>query len=305
MDPKYIRVSEEVKEALKQHRAVVGLETTIISHGMPYPANFETALEVENIIRAKGAVPATIGIVEGIPQCGFSKDELEKFATSKGIKKATERDISIMRAKGFTAATTVGASLAIASALGINVFVTGGIGGVAPNAGETFDISADLPAIVQYPCLVVCSGTKAFMDIQATLEYFETYRVPVVGYQTDEFPFFYSRASGIKLDWSVQNAGEMADIFRSKQELDCKGGIFLGVPLPENEALPAEETRRVVGIALEKIRAEGITGKSLTPALLETIKNETKGKSLIANIALIKNNAAVGAEVAVAISEKG
>ncbi|MBC8255671.1 MAG: pseudouridine-5'-phosphate glycosidase [Ardenticatenia bacterium] len=300
----YIQVSSEVQAALDDNRALVALESTIIAHGMPHPTNVETALEVERIVRDNGAVPTTIGVVGGVIKCGLSEDEIRLFATSSEVLKANERDIPRVVSKGYHAATTVGACLASASALGIRVLVTGGIGGVAPRAGETFDISADLPAIVQYPCITVCAGTKAFMDIPATLEYFETHRVPVASYQSETFPFFYSRDSGCAVDWVAQDVEEIADVFLRKLSMELEGGVFVGVPVPREGALPEEISRRAIRVALERIEKEEITGKAVTPYLLKAITEETSGKSLEANVALIKNNARVGAQIAVALAQR-
>ncbi len=300
----YVQVSSEVQTALDTKGPVVALESTIIAHGMPYPVNVETALEVERIVREEGAVPATLGIVEGLIKCGLSEEEIRFFAASAEVLKANERDLPLVVSKGCHAATTAGASLAIASAVGISVFVTGGVGGVGPRAGETFDISADLLAIAQYPCLTVCAGTKAFMDIPATLEYLETNRLPVASYQSNTFPFFYSRDSGCAVDWVAQNVEEIADVFLHKLSMGLGGGVFVGVPVPREEALPEEITRRAIEVALERIRQEKISGKAVTPYLLRVINQETDGKSLAANVALIKNNARVGTQLAVALAQR-
>lgn len=299
-----ITVREEVSSGLRAGSPIVALESTIIAHGMPYPKNLETAFEVEQIIRDCGAIPATIGIVDGVITCGLSQDQIELFAVNTEIKKATERDIPMIVSRGWSAATTVGASLAIASSLGIYTFVTGGIGGVGAEAGKTFDISADLPAIAEYPCIIVSSGTKAFMDVPATLEYMETHRVPVIGYQTDYFPLFWSASSGIPVEWSARGADEIAEAFSRKLDLDHGGGFFVGVPLPEEDALPADETRRLVASAIGRVKALGIVGKAVTPKLLSLIGEESGERSLKANIALIKHNAQVGAEIAVALARK-
>jgi pseudouridine-5'-phosphate glycosidase len=299
-----ITVNPVVHRALMSGAPVVALESTIIAHGMPYPANLETALAVEQIVREAGAIPATIGIIQGAIKVGLTEDEIRFFSTSHDILKAGERDFPLVVARKLHAATTAGASLAIAAAASIQVFVTGGIGGVGPLAGETFDISADLLAIAQYPCLTICAGTKAFMDISATLEYLETQRVPVMVYRSEYFPLFYSRSSGYKVDWVAQSTGEIADIFAAKLSLGMEGGMLVGVPVPEAQALPAETTRAVIDAALAQIKAHDIRGKEVTPFLLSTIKQETGGKSLEANIALIRNNAQVGAEIAVALAAK-
>lgn len=299
-----IEIRKDVAEALRTGAPVVALESTIIAHGMPYPQNVETALSVEEIVRQAGALPATIAILNGKMKVGLDRDELEFIATDKNILKASDRDIPFILAKKLSAATTVSASLAIASAVGIKVFVTGGIGGVGPEGYKSMDISSDLIALADYPCITVCAGAKAFMDIPATLEYLETNRVCVVGYQTQNFPLFYTRGSQYKIDWSVENADEAAEIFNAKIVHQHSGGLLVGVPMNEAEALSYEETRRAIDAALAQINAKGITGKEVTPFLLAAIKKETGGKSLVANISLVKNNARVGGEIAAALSRK-
>lgn len=297
-------MSPEVQTALREGRPVVALESTIIAHGMPRPTNVETALEVERIVRENGAVPATIGILSGEIKLGLSAEEIDFFGQSRDVLKAGERDIPMIVARRLHAATTAGASLSIAAAAGVRVFVTGGIGGVAPQAGTTFDVSADLSAIAEYPCLTVCAGTKAFMDIQATLEYLETQRVPVIGYREGFFPFFFSRDSGCKLDWVAKDAAEVADFFAARLSLGTAGGMLVGVPLPAADALPEETAKSAIRAALDSIEGQGIHGKEVTPYLLRTIVRETGGKSLEANIALIKNNAGVGAQIASSLAKR-
>jgi len=299
-----LEIRKDVAQGLRSGAPIVALESTIIAHGMPYPQNVETALEVEEIIRKKGAIPATIAILNGKMKVGLTREEIEFIATDQNILKASDRDIPFILARKLSAAVTVSASLAIASAAGIDVFVTGGIGGVGPEGYRTLDISSDLIALADYPCITVCAGAKAFMDIPATLEYLETNRVGVIGYRTDVFPLFYTRGSHYKLDWSAENPAEVADVFFAKQKHQHAGGLLVGVPLADEDALSYEETRRAIDVALEQINEKGITGKEVTPFILASIKKETGGKSLIANIALIKNNAAVGAEIAVALSKK-
>jgi pseudouridine-5'-phosphate glycosidase len=301
MQSDVVQLSLEVREALEAEAPVVALESTIIAHGMPFPVNVETALAVEQIVRAAGAIPATLAIIEGQIRAGLSEAEIHFLGTDKTILKAVERDLPMVVAQRAHAATTAGASLAIAAAAGIRVFVTGGIGGVGPLASQDFDISADLLAIAEYPCLTVCSGTKAFMDIPATLEYLETLRVPVIGYGTDTFPMFYSRSSGCRLDWRVDAPEEVAAFLAARLALGG-GGMLLGVPVPEAEALPETASRAAIETALVQIRDTGITGKAVTPFLLSAIKEATGGRSLHANIALIRNNARVGTEVAVALA---
>jgi pseudouridylate synthase len=276
---------------------IVALESTIIAHGMPYPANVETALAVEQIIRDAGAEPMTLGILNGELIAGMTPDQIEQLATRPGVWKACERDIPLALARRADAALTAGASLSVAARHGIEVFVTGGIGAVGPTASRDFDISADLPAIAEYKVLTVCAGAKAFMDIAATLEWLETHRVPVGVWQSSDFPLFYSRRSGIPAPWIVSDAAEAAAVFQARQN----GGLLIAVPLPESDALPEEETRAAITTALAAAEAAGIHGKSLTPFLLNRIKEKTMGRSLSANIALIRNNARVGAAIAKAL----
>lgn len=304
MNKSEIEIRKDVAHGLRMGAAVVALESTIIAHGMPYPQNVETALAVEEIVRQAGAIPATIAILNGKMKVGLTREEIEFIATAPAILKASDRDIPFILARKLSAATTVSASLAIAAAVEINVFVTGGIGGVGPEGYKTLDISSDLIALADYPCVTVCAGAKAFMDIPATLEYLETNRVGVVGYQTDTFPLFYTRGSCFKLDWRADTAEEVADIFKAKLNHQHAGGLLVGVPLTDEDALSFEETRHAIDIALEQANAQKITGKEVTPFILAAIKNETGGRSLTANIALIKNNARVGGQIANALSRK-
>jgi len=296
------QVNPQVAEALASEQAVVALETTILSHGMPYPTNLETALAVERIVRESGAIPATIGIVGGQVTVGLTEAQLEMFATKQGIVKAVERDIPMVVARELDGATTVGSSLAIAAAVGIAVFVTGGIGAVAPQAGQTFDISADLIAIAHYPCITVCAGAKAFMDIAATLEYLETQSAPVVGFQTDTLPLFYCRDSGFSLDWKCDTTEEVASFFRSQMDLGIERGLLLGVPIPKADELEPARLKHAIEVSLEKAQAAGKRGKEVTPFVLAAIKDETGGRSLSANVSLVKNNARVGGDIAVALA---
>ena len=275
----------------------VALESTIIAHGMPYPSNVETALAVEQIVRDAGAIPKTLGILNGELIVGMTPDQIEQLATLPDVWKACERDISLARARRANAALTAGASLSVAARSGIDVFVTGGIGAVGPTASQDFDISADLPAIAEYRVVTICAGAKAFMDIPATLEWLETHRVPVGVWQSDEFPFFFSRRSGLTVGWSVSDAAEVASVFRA----DHGRGVLIAVPVPTAEALPEELARTAIATALADARAASIHGKLLTPFLLGRIKEITAGRSLTANIALIRNNARVGAEIAKAL----
>lgn len=293
-----MRISEEVHQAINDGAPVVALESTIVAHGMPRPTNIETALAVEEVIRAHGAVPACVGLIRGEIVCGLTHDELSFLAYSDDVIKAQERDLARACVSGRSGATTVGATLFVASRCGIRVHVTGGIGGVAPDFGETLDISADLLAIGRYPCITVASGTKAFMDVRATLEYLETIGVPVATWGADTFPWFYSRDSGVKVEWRADAPDAVATAFQADVALRTHAGMLLGVPLPEADALPEQETRAAIDQALLLANQQGVSGKPLTPFLLSAIFDITGGASLAANVALIKNNAAVGAEVA-------
>ena len=296
-----IRISEEVQQALLDRVPVVALESTIVAHGMPVPTNIDTALAVENIIRGGSAIPASIGIIHGDIVCGLSPEELDFLAHSEAVVKAQERDLARASRDGLSGAATVGASLHVAARCGIPVLVTGGVGGVAPDFGTSFDISADLLAIGSYPCITVASGTKAFMDTAATLEYFETHGVPVAAWKTNDFPWFYSLDSGCRVEWRAETASEVAGAFRADQDLRGPSGMLLGVPIPSEDALDAEVTRGAISQAVERAHAAEIVGKAMTPYLLSTIFEVTNGASLKANVALIKNNARVGAEVAHAV----
>ncbi|MBX3063504.1 MAG: pseudouridine-5'-phosphate glycosidase [Anaerolineae bacterium] len=300
-----LNIHPDVRIAINAGSPVVALESTIIAHGMPYPTNVEVALSVEKIIRDAGVVPATLAVLDGEIRVGLSHDEIDFVGRNQDMRKAVERDLPLVLASKGNAATTAGSSIAIAHAAGIRVFVTGGIGGVGPVAHQDFDISADLLALAQYPILTVCSGTKAFMDIPATLEYLETLRVPVIGYQFDEFPMFYSRGSGSKLEWVAQSASEVAQMLAAQIKLGIERGMLLGVPVPAADELPAAETRSAIDAALARIREQKITGKAVTPFLLSAIKDVTENRSLTSNISLIRNNARVGAEVAIELAKLG
>ena len=284
------------------HPPLVALESTIIAHGMPYPRNVETVLAVEAIVRKAGAQPLTLGILEGKIVTGMTPAQIETLATAPNVWKACERDIALAVAQKATAAVTAGASLAIAARASIEVFVTGGIGAVGPDASRDFDISADLPAIAEYPVLTVCAGAKAFMDIPATLEWLETHRVPVAAWQSDEFPLFYSRSSGVPAPARFDDAATVARFLHERRRLGYRGGVLLAVPLPAEYALPEAETRAAIAHALHRAKEKGVAGKALTPFLLAQIMEITGGRSLESNIALIKSNARIGAEIAVELA---
>ena len=293
-----IKVNSEVKKALEEGRAVVALESTIISHGMPYPKNVETALKVEEVIRSHGAVPATIGIIDGVAVVGMTPEEIEQFGKRKGIIKVSRRDLPVVYAKKLWAATTVAATMIIAHQAGIEVFVTGGIGGVHRGAQETMDISADLQELAKTDVTVVCAGAKAILDLPLTLEYLETMGVPVLGYKTKELPAFYTSHSGLSVDYQVDSPLEMAQIIKEKRDNSLKGGILLTNPIPEEFAMDKDVINNAIEVALKKMDEQGIKGKECTPFLLKTIVELTGGDSLESNIQLVLNNAAVGSEVA-------
>jgi pseudouridine-5'-phosphate glycosidase len=298
---RFLDFKDEVKEALEEGRSVVALESTLISHGFPYPENLEVAGEMEEIIRGYGVVPATIAIIKGKIKVGLTRGELEFMATSKDILKASRQDLAVIVAKGLNGATTVTATMLVAERAGIKVFATGGIGGVHRGAEKTFDISADLQELGRTPVVVVCSGAKAILDLPLTLEYLETMGVPIIGLRTDEFPAFYCRESGLKVDYVVNDEKEAAGIIRTMQDLGLGGGMIIANPVPEEYALSIEYMNEMTEEAVRAAEKEGIKGKKLTPYLLNKIKELTGGKSLKANIELVKNNARVAAKIARAL----
>lgn len=298
----YLDIHPEVKEALENNQPVVALESTIISHGMPYPQNVKTARRVEEIIREQGAVPATIAIINGRLKVGLSEDELEFFGSSKDILKASRRDLPYIVANELHGATTVATTMIVAAMAGIKVFVTGGIGGVHRGAGETFDISADLQELAKTDVAVVCAGVKSILDIGLTLEYLETQGVPVLGYQTTHFPAFYTRESGFEVLYQLDSADIAAKTMKAKWSMDLKGGMVIANPVPESEAMDGS-IHDAIESSLKECEAKNITGKDITPFLLGRIKDVTAGKSLETNIALVYNNARVGGQIAVAYSQ--
>ena len=293
-----IKISKEVQEAIKNKVPVVALESTIISHGMPYPKNVETALNVEKIIRDNGCVPATIGIINGTPIVGMSPEEIELFGKTPGILKASRRDLPVIMSKKLWGATTVTTTMIFAAKAGIEVFVTGGIGGVHRGAETSFDISADLQELSKTNVTVVCAGAKAILDLPLTLEYLETFGVPVLGYRSSNLAAFYSKDSGLKLDYEMNSSKEIAEAIYYKRELGLDGGILVSNPIPEEYSIPNEVINVYINNALEEMNKQGIKGKEATPFLLKSIADATEGKSLEANIKLVYNNAKVGAEIA-------
>ena len=295
---KYLELKPEVKEALEQGRPVVALESTIIAHGMPYPKNVETALNVEQVIREHGAVPATIAIIDGVIKVGLTPEEIEYLGTASGVLKVSRRDLPLVIAKKMDGATTVAGTMMAAAMAGIKVFVTGGIGGVHRGAGESFDISADLEEFKTTNVTVVCAGCKSILDIPATMEYLETKGVPVVCYGSDEIPAFYSRRSGVMAELRMDSAEEIAEMIKAKDMMELPGGVLVTCPVPEEDEIPFEVMDAYIREALADCEKDGVTGKRITPYLLSKVKDLTEGRSLEANIKLVLNNAALGAEIA-------
>lgn len=298
-----MKINQEVAKALMEGKPVVALESTIISHGMPYPKNVETANLVEETIRKNGVIPATIGIIDGEIIVGLSHSEIEEFGKRKGVVKVSRRDLPLVVSKKLWGATTVAASIIIASKAGIKTFVTGGIGGVHRGATETMDISADLQELAHTSILVVCAGPKAILDIPLTLEYLETMGVPVLGYQVNKLPCFYSRSSKYAVDYEVDTPKEVAAVMQAKWDLGLTGSILLANPIPEKYSMDNAEIEKVIQAGILEMNSKKIKGKEATPFLLSYVKEKTHGESLEANIALVVNNAIVGAKIAVAYSQ--
>ena len=296
---KYLDLSPEVAAALKDGKSVVALESTIISHGMPYPQNVETALKVEETIRANGAVPATIAIIGGRLKAGLTTDQIEYLGRKgRGVIKASRRDLPVLVARGEDGATTVTTTMIIAAMAGIKVFATGGIGGVHRGATTTMDISADLEELAKTPVMVICAGAKSILDLGLTLEYLETKGVPVIGYGTEELPAFYTRKSGFKVDYRIDSPEELAAAFKAKLEMGLGGGMLVTNPIPEEYSMDPARINAAIDQAVAEAAAQGIRGKETTPFLLSRIKDITGGDSLEANIALVLNNARLAAKTA-------
>jgi pseudouridine-5'-phosphate glycosidase len=300
---KYLDIKPEIKQSLAENKPVVALESTIIAHGMPYPQNVETAKRCEQIIRENGAIPATIGIINGVLKVGLSAEELEIMGKSPNMMKVSRRDIPLVVAQKNHGATTVASTMIIANMAGIKVFVTGGIGGVHRGAASTFDISADLTELANTNVAVVCAGAKSILDLGLTLEYLETQGVPIIGYQTDELPAFYTRKSGLKLVQWCENIEDIGSIINIKWHLNLKGGVVVANPVPEEFAMDFDYMTNCIDNALKKAEQLGIKGKETTPFLLAEIKKITEGKSLDTNIQLVFNNAKVGAMLAKSLSK--
>lgn len=295
----YLDISEEVKAAIANNQAVVALESTIISHGMPYPKNVETALNVEKIVRDNGAIPATIAILNGRLKVGLSPEEIEFLGKAPNVQKTSRRDIPFIIAKGLTGATTVASTMILAAMAGIKVFATGGIGGVHRGAETSFDISADLLELAQTDVAVVCAGAKSILDIALTLEYLETNGVPVVGYQTDELPAFYTSKSGFGVDYRLDTPQEVAKALKTKWDLKLQGGAIIANPIPEAYEMDPKVINDAILEAVKQQNEQGVKGKESTPFLLAKVKELTGGDSLDSNIQLVYNNAKVGAQIAV------
>ena len=296
----YLSITPEIQEALAAGKPVVALESTILSHGMPYPQNVEFAHKVEEIVRAEGAIPATTAIMGGKLKVGLNADELLVMCKAEGVGKVSRRDVAVYLATGMTGATTVATTMIIASIAAIRFFATGGIGGVHRGAETTMDVSADLEELGQTDVMVVCAGAKAILDLKLTLEYLETHGVPVLGYQTKELPAFYTRKSGLSVDYQVDTPEELAKILKTQHDLGLKGGVLVTNPIPEEYSMDADAINAVIDRAIEEAKEKGIHGKETTPFLLAKVKEITGGDSLDANIQLVFNNAKLAAQTAVA-----
>ncbi len=298
----YLDVAPEVAEALRQNRPVVALESTIISHGMPYPQNVQTALTVEKTIRENGAVPATIAVIGGRLKAGCSAEEIEYLGKQgQAVTKASRRDLPVLVARKADGATTVTTTMMIAHMAGIDVFATGGIGGVHRGAETTMDISADLEELAMTPVMVICAGAKSILDLGLTLEYLETKGVPVIGYGTEELPAFYTRRSGFKVDYRIDTPEDLAAAFSAQRNMGLRGGMLVTNPIPEPYSMDPDVINRAIDEAVAEARAKGIHGKATTPFLLAKIKDLTGGDSLDANIQLVLNNARLAAKTAAAL----
>lgn len=300
---RYLQVHPEVQKAIASGQPVVALESTIISHGMPYPKNIEMAKNVSKIIRDNGAIPATIAIIDGVLKVGLTTEEIKFLGTSKNVVKASRRDLPFIISKKLTGATTVATTMILANLAGIKVFATGGIGGVHRGAETTFDISADLQELANTDVAVICAGAKSILDIGLTLEYLETNGVSVIGFGTDEMPAFYTRKSGFGVDYRVDSSIEVAKALKAKWDLNLKGGMVIGNPIPEEFEMDYDMITNAIESALQEANKKNITGKKVTPFLLDRVKSITEGKSLESNIELVYNNAKVAAQIAKDLSD--
>ncbi|AJC95075.1 pseudouridine-5'-phosphate glycosidase [Staphylococcus hyicus] len=299
----YIELSQEVQDAKSNHRPIVALESTIISHGMPYPQNVQMAKTVEQIIRNQGAVPATIALIDGKVKIGLEDNELELLAKSDNVAKVSRRDLAEVIAQKRIGATTVASTMICAALADIKFFVTGGIGGVHRGSEETMDISADLDELSKTDVTVICAGAKSILDLPKTMEYLETKGVPVIGYQTEELPAFFTRKSGVKLNSTANHVDDIASICKVKHDLQLEGGMVIANPVPEADQLDKAYIDTIINDAVKEAEKKGIRGKDSTPFLLSKIVEKTEGKSLATNIKLVENNAVVGAQIAVSYSK--
>ena len=301
-----IKIAEEVKKALAEGKAVVALESTIISHGMPYPQNVETALRVEEEVRKSGAVPATIAIIDGVPTVGCNREEIEKLGKAGlTVTKVSRRDIPIVIAKGLNGATTVASTMIFAEKAGVKIFATGGIGGVHRGAEKTMDISADLDELSKTNVTVVCAGAKSILDLNLTMEYLETKGVAVIGYGTDELPAFFTRESGIKVGYRMDTPKEIAKSMKAKEDMGLEGGMLVTNPIPEEYSMDVEVIGEAIDKAVKEAEEKGVKGKDITPFLLDKIQKITGGDSLASNIQLVLNNARLASQIAVELSKLG
>jgi pseudouridine-5'-phosphate glycosidase len=305
LSPDFFEVEASVAKALAAHEPVVALESTIITHGMPYPQNLAMASEVEALVRAEGATPATIAVIDGVIRIGLDRAALETLAAGSSLAKISRRDLAALIVGKRTGGTTVAATMAAAALAGIAIFATGGIGGVHRDAAESFDISADLTELANTPVTVVCAGAKSILDLAKTLEYLETHGVPVLGYGTDEFPAFFTRRSGLRVDHRFDTPREVAAVIATQRRLGFEQGILIVNPIPPDAALPPDEIEAHIARAIDDAVAAGVSRKELTPFLLARINERTGGASLVANIALVKNNARVAAQIAVVLARIG
>ena len=294
----YIDISPEILHAIKKKLPIVALESTIISHGMPYPKNIETAIMVEETVRANDAIPATIAIIKGRIKVGLTRDEIDFLATNDEVQKVSRRDLAVAVAQKTSGSTTVASTMIIASLAKIAVFATGGIGGVHRGAENTLDVSADLEELSKTNVCVVCAGAKAILDIGLTLEYLETKGVPVIGYKTSDLPAFYSTKSGFKVDYRIDSATDIAQILKTKWDLSIDGGVLVTIPIPQEFELTLDVMNKAINEAITQADSENIIGKDITPYLLSKVNELTHGESLEANMKLIKNNAALAAKIA-------
>ena len=294
----YIDISPEILNAIKKKLPIVALESTIISHGMPYPKNIETAIMVEETVRANDAIPATIAIIKGRIKVGLTRDEIDFLATNDEVQKVSRRDLAVAVAQKTSGSTTVASTMIIASLAKIAVFATGGIGGVHRGAENTLDVSADLEELSKTNVCVVCAGAKAILDIGLTLEYLETKGVPVIGYKTLDLPAFYSTKSGFKVDYRIDSAADIAQILKTKWDLSIDGGVLVTIPIPQEFELTLDVMNKAINEAITQADSENIIGKDITPYLLSKVNELTHGESLEANMKLIKNNAALAAKIA-------